>query len=1038
MMRGRLHNRGKKGSWKVGTAIRRLTDIAHNLTQAMTTQATRHSDLENFGDIFKKVAASKPPTYVGKEDPTSLENWIREFDKPFDAINCPEDLKINNDVYYLREEADFWWSQRKKDLMANPDFDWETMKEALRAKFYPPYLKKQKCLEFTNLRMGTMTVNEYYTKFIELMRFAPEIFPTEAMKAQRELEGNSAEKRKVNGNGNFQGDEKKPKLNGDFNHGKNGNYNQNRGENRDFNRNGKGNFGNGSARNGNFGNANGDKPKRNYFCKKCEKNHPGKDCEGNLVTCYFCKKQGHREFECYKKASRGSSSNSGQNGKGPYSSQQPPSQQAGTSGTKPGGGTSTTQPKGRLFVMNHREAENVSEVVTGTFSICDLPAKVLFDSRASHSFISRTLAKSLNLASPVHVSLDIAIPSGEVLNCSKLHRNIPLVISGLEFMSDFIEFGMEDLDVILGMDWLGRYQAQIDCEAQKVTLVGPGGTRISYRKLGKKKNGFKIVSALQLQACVRKGHPLFMCSVQHLGGEEEDGMMNIPVVNEFSDVFPEEIPGMPPLRDVEFTIDLVPGTGPISKAPYRMAPAELEELKKQLEDLLEKGYIRPSASPWGAPVLFVKKKDGSMRLCIDYRELNNVTIKNKYPLSTIDDLFDQLKGAGIFSKIDLRSGYHQLRIVDEDIAKTAFRTRYGHYEFTVMPFGLTNAPAVFMDLMHRIFRPFLDKSVVVFIDDILIYLKNKEDHEDHLREVLVTLRENQLYAKLSKCEFWLEKVAFLGHVITKEGVSVDPAKIQAVSYYRRFVKDFSRISRPMTSLMKKESKFVWTSECGEAFATLKERLTSKPVLALPDGSEVYEVFSDASKYGLGCVLQQNRKVIAYASRQLKPYEVNYPTHDLELAAIVFALKIWRHYLYGVTVKIFTHHKSLKYIFTQKDLNMRQRRWLELIKDYDLDIQYHEGKANVVADALIRKSSHSVNALVMEDQLCIDFQKMNLEVLEHGEVERMLNAISVRPSIYEEIRESQPSDEKLVKIREKIIEGEVLDFQIAEDGSIRFK
>ncbi|XP_021852022.2 uncharacterized protein [Spinacia oleracea] len=346
MMRGRLHNRGRKGSWKVGTAIRRLTDIAYNLTQDMTTQATRHSDLQNFGDVFKKVEASKPPTYAGKEDPASLENWIREFDKNFDAINYPEDLKVNIVVYYLREEADLWWSQRKKDLMAKPYFDWESMKDSLRTKFYPHYLNKQKCLEFTNLRMGTMTVNEYYTKFIEVMWFAPEIVPTEAMKAQRfeqgltltlqgklggvnfeslddvygrasylygikgrKLEGNYAEKRKVNGNGSLQGGEKKPKLNGDFNHGKNGNYNQNRGENRDFNRNEEGNFWNGSARNGNFGNTDGEKPKRNYFCKKCEKNHLGKDCEGNLVTCYICKKQGHWEFECYKKASGGSSSN---------------------------------------------------------------------------------------------------------------------------------------------------------------------------------------------------------------------------------------------------------------------------------------------------------------------------------------------------------------------------------------------------------------------------------------------------------------------------------------------------------------------------------------------------------------------------------------------------------------------------------------------------------------------------------------------------------------------------------------------------------
>ena len=218
-------------------------------------------------------------------------------------------------------------------------------------------------------------------------------------------------------------------------------------------------------------------------------------------------------------------------------------------------------------------------------------------------------------------------------------------------------------------------------------------------------------------------------------------------------MFPDEIPGMPPVRDMDFRIHLVPGTGPISKAPYRMAPAEMKELKVQLEELLEKGYIRPSVSPWGAPVLFVRKKDGTLRLCIDYRELNNVTIKNKYPLPRIEDLFDQLKGVGIFSKIDLRSGYHQLRIAEEDIPKTAFRTRYGHYEFTVMPFGLTNAPASFMDLMNRTFQQYLDGFVVVFIDDILVYSKDREEHEEHLRRVLKILREKRLYAKFSKCEF---------------------------------------------------------------------------------------------------------------------------------------------------------------------------------------------------------------------------------------------------------------------------------------------
>ncbi|GJU19712.1 putative reverse transcriptase domain-containing protein [Tanacetum coccineum] len=404
-----------------------------------------------------------------------------------------------------------------------------------------------------------------------------------------------------------------------------------------------------------------------------------------------------------------------------------------------------------------------------------------------------------------------------------------------------------------------------------------------------------------------------------------------PIVSEFQDVFPEELPGIPPIRDVEFNIELIPGAEPISKAPYRMAPIELKELKDQLQELLERGFIRPSVSPWGAPVLFVKKKDGSMRLCIDYRELNKITIRNRYPLPRIDDLFDQLQGAKHFSKIDLRSGYHQLRVKEQDISKTAFRTRYGHYEFLVMPFGLTNGSAIFTG-------------------------------------------QEKLYAKFSKCEFWLSRVAFLGHIVSSEGITMDPAKVEAITkwprptsvtevrsflglagYYRRFVDGFSRLALPLTKLMRKGEKFVWNDEREKSFEELKQRLVSAPILTLPSGSGGFQIYSDASKKGLGCVLMQHGKVIAYASRQLKPYEVNYPTHDLELAAVVFALKIWRHYLYGESCDIFTDHKSLKYIFTQRELNMRQRRWLELLKDYDTNIQYHPGKANVVADALVGKS-----------------------------------------------------------------------------------
>ena len=235
---------------------------------------------------------------------------------------------------------------------------------------------------------------------------------------------------------------------------------------------------------------------------------------------------------------------------------------------------------------------------------------------------------------------------------------------------------------------------------------------------------------------------------------------------------------------MEFTIDVTPGTTPISKAPYRMTPMKLKELKIQLQELLDKGFIRPSVSPWGSPVLFVKKNDGYMRLYIDYKELNKVTMRNKYPLPRIDDLFDQLQGACVFSKIDLRYGYHHLRVRSEDVPKTIFRTRYGHYEFLVMLFGLTNAPAVFMDLMNRVFKPYLDQSVVVFIDDILVYSKSREEHEHHLSIILQTLRDKQLYDKL-KCDFWLDKVFFLGHVVTKDDISIDPGKIDVVSNWRR-------------------------------------------------------------------------------------------------------------------------------------------------------------------------------------------------------------------------------------------------------------
>jgi ribonuclease HI len=457
---------------------------------------------------------------------------------------------------------------------------------------------------------------------------------------------------------------------------------------------------------------------------------------------------------------------------------------------------------------------------------------------------------------------------------------------------------------------------------------------------------------------------------------------------------------MPPDRDIEFVIDLIPGTSPIAKRPYRMAAPELAELKKHLGELQRSGFIRPSSSPWGVPVLFVEKKDKEDEDVCGLSSLNEVTIKNKYPLPRIDDLFDQLKGAKYFSKVDLRSGYHQLKIRENDIPKTAFVTRYGQYEFTVMSFGLTNAPAYFMNLMNKVFMEELDKFVVVFIDDIFVYSKSVEEHEQHLRVVLGKLRAHKLYAKFSKCDFWLEKISFLGHILTAEGVAVDLGKVETVSnwqqltnvseirsflglagYYRRFIEGFSKIARPMTELLKKEKKFNWTESCEKSFQELKRRLTTALVLTLPDIQRDFVVYCNASRQGLGCVLMQDGKVVAYASRQLKPHEQNYPTHDLEFAAVVHALKIWRHYLIGNKCEIYTDHKSLKYIFTQPDLNLRQRRWLELVKDYNLEIHYHPGKANIVADALSRKSYDK--AAPKSAQLQEEMAWLNVHIVPQG-------------------------------------------------------
>ncbi|GJY21607.1 putative reverse transcriptase domain-containing protein [Tanacetum coccineum] len=515
----------------------------------------------------------------------------------------------------------------------------------------------------------------------------------------------------------------------------------------------------------------------------------------------------------------------------------------------------------KVYAVGRAGTNPDSNVITGTFLLNNRYASVLFDTGADRSFVSTAFSSQIDTKpSTLDHYYDVELADGRIIGLNAIIRGCTLNFLNHPFNIDLMPIELGSLDVIIDMDWLAKYQAVIVC-AEKIVRCS-----------------------------------IFLAHVTIKETEDKSEKKR--------------------LED----IDLIPGAAPVARAPYRLAPSKMKELSDQLQELSNKGFIRPSSSPWGA---------------------------------------------------------------------------------LVMPFGLTNALAVFMDLMNRVCKPYLDKFMIVFIDDILIYSKNKKEHEEHLKAILELLKKEELYAKFSKCEFWHPKVQFLGHVIDSQGIHVDPTMIESIKdwaspktpkkirqflglagYYRRFIEGFSKIAKSMTKLTQKKVKFVWGDKQEAAFQLLKQKLCSAPILALPEGSEDFIAYCNALNKCLGAVLMQREKVIAYASRQLKILEKNYTTHDLELVAVVFALKIWRHYRHVTKCMVFTYHKSLQHILDQKEINMRQRHWLDLLSDYDCEKRYHPGKANVVADALSRKERNKplrVQALVMTIGLNLPKQILEAQI-----------------------------------------------------------
>jgi len=652
-----------------------------------------------------------------------------------------------------------------------------------------------------------------------------------------------------------------------------------------------------------------------------------------------------------------------------------------------------------LDLMSALYKKRKSQLVMIPVEINGTSVTALIDSGAQGIFVSKSVAKKLKGVSyDPSSSVSIRSVTGEIVRCPNLVKEAFLRYSNGSFSSEELIVAPIKYDLILGITWLHDINPSIDWRTKTLTFLElPERLKPSAFNFTQKPEHPKTLTLNHCELVSGKAFEKIMkkektdCFVLYLSdltsssnarSEEERECCSLDIVSEFPSVFPSELPKtLPPERSVDHRIDLLPDSRPISRSPYRLSAFEEAEVRKTVEELLSQGVIRPSTSPWAAPVLFSPKKDGKLRFCVDYRALNKQTIRNYFPIPRADTLIDRTKGSRIFSVIDLWSAYHQVLVHKRDIPKTAFVTPFGHYEYLVVPFGLTNAPSTFQTLMNNLFGhlPF----VSVYLDDILIFSRNAKEHAEHLRQVLKTLRDNKLHAKLAKCKFFQTSVEFLGHILIPDGIRPCPDKIAAikewpiptdlrslqsflgfVNYYRHFIDKFAMNATPLNALLNKHTPFTWTSACQKAFETLRDSLISEPVLKIFEPELETRIETDASGFAIGSVLTQKHKdgwhPVAFLSRSMTAPEKNYPIQEQELLALIYALKKWRHYLFGMEITAYTDHETLVGWQSNRDLSGRKARWVETLSEFPVRILYRPGQQNIVADALSRRRDYELN------------------------------------------------------------------------------